>query len=195
MTKRAPELRMIKVGGSLLDLPQLVPRLAQLLDESPPARNVLLAGGGRLADGIRHYDELWKLPSETAHQLAAATMSITARLLAELTGHPLVDAVPPPRLGAQTVVLDPTEMLAAEPEAPGLPLALDWSVTSDSIAARLAHISGADELWLLKSQDAPYDNAEQLARAGIVDPQFPRYAGGLRWRLVNLRAVSTTDSR
>ena len=189
MTERAQQLRMVKVGGSLLELPELVPRLAQLLEEAPPARNVLLAGGGRLADGIRHYDQLWRLPADVAHDLASATMSITARLLAQLTGHPLVDAAPPPHHGPQTVVLDPAQLLAAEPQAGGPPLARDWSVTSDSIAARLAHIAGADELWLLKSIDAPNDDPDRLANAGIVDRQFPRYVNKIRWRVINLRAA------
>lgn len=178
---------MIKVGGSLLDLPELAPRLKRLLEQSPPARNVLLAGGGRLADGVRHYDELWGLPSETAHQLAVATMSITARLLAELTERLLVDSIPPAANGASTVVLDPAALLRAEPRAPGVLLDHDWSITSDSIAARLAQMSHADELWLLKSSDAPSGDAEQLAAAGIVDRQFPRHVGKIRCRLINLR--------
>jgi hypothetical protein len=50
--------RVIKLGGSLLDDPQLVPRLRAGLARQPPAANGILVGGGRLVDALRVYDEL-----------------------------------------------------------------------------------------------------------------------------------------
>jgi aspartokinase-like uncharacterized kinase len=62
-------------------------------------------------------------------------------------------------------------MALAAPE-----IAASWEVTSDSLAAWLAHKIGARLLLLVKSAPAerPLD-APALARQGLVDAAFPSY--------------------
>jgi 5-(aminomethyl)-3-furanmethanol phosphate kinase len=90
------------------------------------------------------------------------------------------------------VVFDSREYLRDhEPHQPGQPLEHNWNVTSDSIAARLAQAIRADELVLLKSCDFRSNSLTDLAKAGVVDPYFPRAAAGLGGvRVVNLRGLA-----
>ena len=67
-----------------------------------------------------------------------------------------------------------------------------WSVTSDSVAARAAVVSGAEHLILLKSVTIPEGmDWEEAAEHGYVDKWFARTirpAGeSLKVRAVNLR--------
>ena len=46
-------IRVVKVGGSLLDLPQLPQKLRMWLAAQSPAHNVLVVGGGPLVEQVR----------------------------------------------------------------------------------------------------------------------------------------------
>jgi hypothetical protein len=96
------------------------------------------------------------------------------------------------RTASECWIFDPVEFLRdVEPTCPGKPLEHTWAVTSDSIAARVAAVSEADELVLLKSADPPSDDRRVLCDAGYVDRAFPDLADGLPVvRYVNLRAMN-----
>lgn len=76
--------RVIKLGGSLLEFDQLVPHLRHWLAAQPPMDNVILVGGGRLADAIRDAYSLHALSEEAAHWLCIRILNVTAELLARL---------------------------------------------------------------------------------------------------------------
>ena len=59
-------IRVVKVGGSLFGFAGFVAALNEWLAEQPPAVNVLIAGGGKLADVIREADAAWGLGDEAA---------------------------------------------------------------------------------------------------------------------------------
>jgi aspartokinase-like uncharacterized kinase len=194
-------LRIVKVGGSLLDWAPLPQALNQWLNGQPAAANVLIAGGGELAEAIRRADQLFGLGAETAHWLCIDALGTMARLLAALPRPPLplVSSFRQvqsqlPLAEAQALVLDPRDFLRVhEPRLPGRPLPHTWEVTSDSIAARLADVLTADELVLLKSTDPPPGaTLGDLAASGLVDAYFPFAAAALggRLRLVNLRSFT-----
>jgi hypothetical protein len=92
-------------------------------------------------------------------------------------------------------VFDPEKWLQdEEPVTPGCVLPAEWTVTSDSIAARLAQCLDADELVLIKSS-LPEDDAMVYAAAeGYVDSFFVTVASSIRViRCVDLRGSGEMD--
>jgi len=197
---RVPErIRVVKVGGSLLDWPLLPRALDVWLNKQPSAANVWIAGGGRLVDAIRDASQMSPWDDETAHWLSIDAMSSNSRCLTELmpgaewfsTFDGLRSAI---RRGpcSNRVVFDAAPFLR-EQEAglPGHLLPHDWSVTSDSIAARVAEVLAADELVLVKSANPPGGTTAALANAGYVDHNFTAFDRcGFRRRFVNLRQAA-----
>jgi len=187
-----PILRIGKVGGSLFDDDQLPATLRNWL-AAEPGINVLLAGGGALADFVRVADRRFHLGEAASHALCLRAMTLTAEMLTKLLPHAQFcrDAEALHHVIAQqpaaTIVVDAAGLL--QPVAGLAPLPERWSVTSDSIAAHLAGRFAADELVLFKSLDLPHRMTRyQAAAAGLVDPYFPTVSVGIplvRW--INLR--------
>ncbi len=200
----ARQLRVVKVGGSLLLWPALPDRLRQWLAEQPPAFDVLVAGGGRLVDVLREADRAHGLDQATSHWLCVRAMAVNARLLAALA--PEARWIASLDAGARAAeaafdapgavaILDPWPFMQADQQAvdpPALPCR--WDVTSDSIAARLAQRGQAAELVLLKSSLPAARRLEQAAVEGYVDGFFPRAAASLPVRCVNLRSTKFEQS-
>jgi aspartokinase-like uncharacterized kinase len=183
-------VRVIKLGGSLLDWPDWAGQLRRWLAAQSPAAGVLVVGGGALVDRLRELDRVAGLPAETAHWLAVRAMSLTAAAAA----HRLAEATlvrSPGQLQLSSLgapqILDVEEMLRHDQGTPAA-LPCSWDVTSDSIAARVATTLDAQELVLLKSSlPAPAEKGEAWAEAGFVDAYFARAARGLAVRIVDLR--------
>jgi aspartokinase-like uncharacterized kinase len=179
-------IRVIKVGGSLFDLPDLPDRLRTWLAAQGAGHNVLLAGGGPLVEQIRSWNHMSALDDARAHWMCVDLLTVTAQLLnARLPELAIVDeeSTLRDRLStAGTTVFCPASWLrASEPHVAGLRLPCNWDVTSDAIAGRLAVVLAADELVLLKSR-LPGDSAgglDELAAAGFVDRFLPRMAADL----------------
>ncbi|PQO34105.1 hypothetical protein DTL21_11210 [Bremerella cremea] len=195
-----------KLGGSLLDLPDLGERIQQLKgDQFADVPVVIIPGGGVFADAVRQLDRTHQLDPRYSHFLALDAMQMTARFVANI-------------LGAATPVADPVDQEQrlqrwSKPDdysatlevwdvisewnrsVPDLQIAYgefpeDWNLTSDSIAAILAAYWQADRFVLCKSIDTPEGNNYQAwAEAGAVDLAFPaaaRHLPSVEW--VNLRA-------
>jgi len=186
---------IVKVGGSLFDLPDLGVRLEAWLKTLAQSGVILIAGGGAAEDVIREMDRIHRLGEETSHWLAVESLGLMTSLLL---------AVAPPslllfRLGAP----EPAGTREGEPSfsvqdlnafacwdegRPGC-LPHRWDVTSDSLAARVAEVMEARELILLKSVTIPPDMAwAEASRRDFVDGYFPTMvARGVKARAVNLR--------
>lgn len=190
------EIVVLKVGGSLYDLPDLACRLRRWLAEQFSAtRNLLLPGGGPLVDAIRQLDRHHGLGEEKSHWLALHAMSVNAHFLASLLPSACVcgdvDAVQRAWDDNRLPILDAHEFARADEQCPSH-LPHSWAVTSDALAARIAVSLRASHLVLLKSTTIPEGiDWTEAARTGLVDEMFAevlRYAPvDLRVRAVNLR--------
>jgi aspartokinase-like uncharacterized kinase len=190
--------RVVKLGGSLLDLADLADRIQRWLATQPTRSNVFVVGGGALAEAVRAADRVHKLDEVVAHWLCIRAMSITAELAATLLDWPIVyDLSTLKHEAPPCCVFDVYPFLKdVEPTLPGKRLPHGWHVTSDSIAARVAEVLSADELVLLKSTLplGPLDLATAAAQ-NLVDPWFPQAARSLvRIRVVNLRAAGFPET-
>ena len=172
-----------KVGGSLLEWPELFPRLRELLTTDARCA-LLIAGGGAAADVVRRWDQAHRLGDAASHALAIEAMRLGAELLcAQLPhAHSVGSRAAVTRCwkAGGLPVLDLAAFMACEHAAGATPLPASWDVTSDSLAAWVAMRWPAD-LVLLKSTTPP---ASQF-----VDPYFSTAAAGVRraeW--VNLRS-------
>jgi aspartokinase-like uncharacterized kinase len=190
--------RVIKVGGSLLEFGGLRRTFPRWLAVQRQAANVVIVGGGALVEAIRDLDRRLALGEEAAHWLSIQAMGITARLAAALWPEFMLVGqweTLHDQMGASTtpLIFDAEEFLRRhELVLPGAALPHSWSVTSDSIAARVAESLAADELVLLKPA-LPHRSSISLTEAAsreYVDSFFPGAAQSLpRIRAVNLRSA------
>lgn len=170
-----PSPLVVKVGGSLYDLPDLGPRLRSWLAAAGP-RPLLVPGGGPTADVIRSFDTSHRLGEEASHWLALRALALNAHFLAALVpGAAVVERLedcPAVWQRGGIAVLDAHAFALADEQRPGR-LPHRWDVTSDSLAARVASVAGAPQLVLLKSVSIPDGVAwSEAAQRGLVDPYF-----------------------
>jgi aspartokinase-like uncharacterized kinase len=190
-----PEM-IVKVGGSLYDLPDLAEHLRRWLDGHAGMRPLLVPGGGATADVVRSFHRTHGLGEEACHWLALRALSLNAYFLADLVGRAAVveqwDACPSVWADGRLPVLD-LHAFALQDEHHGGRLPHCWAVTSDALAARVAVVAGARDLVLLKSISIPADISwEEAGRRGFVDAAFAgvlRTAAQLEVRAVNFRAT------
>jgi len=178
---------VVKVGGSLYDLPDLGPRLHRWLLSRETDSVLLVPGGGALADAVRELDATHGLGEETGHWLALRALTVAAHFLARLLPDCAVVSHPDRWRRGTIAVLDARAFAIADEGKPGA-LPRSWAVTSDSIAARAARVGGVRRLILLKSVTIP-DNIDwpEAARRGWVDEFFPTAAVELEVRSVNFK--------
>jgi dihydroneopterin aldolase len=199
---------VIKVGGSLFDWPELIPTLHRFL--AGFRLPILVPGGGPVADIIRNIERTHGLGAESSHWLAIRAMELNGRWLGQLLNGfnapgragPDSDEMPHDLAACRQAwdagripVIDAWAFCRADEKRDGA-LPHGWSVTSDSIAARVAECFRADDLWLLKSTDtASRMTLRAAALEGLIDSTVPliaerRLAAGARLciRALNLRS-------
>ena len=183
---RLPAVKVYKLGGSLLDWPELPTRLRELWRQSEPSdsaaetpRPLVIVGGGTAADVVREWDRLHQLGEETAHFLAIESLSLTARLLTTLLPETCLVATPRDLstcwAAHKIPVLDIPRWTEWLEPLSSLPLPHDWQTTSDSIALWLTRHLPATSFTLLKSTSAPPNGSIfSASQTGLIDPQFPQ---------------------
>lgn len=193
-------IRILKVGGSLFDLPDLGPRLERLLAEFPPATNVLIAGGGKIADAVGDLQPKFNLTDDETHWLCIQALGITSEALNRLipAAQRTAEAIQILRAPGPSLWIFDVEKMLRDPSGHQVVTSLpqNASVTTDSIAAAVAVALTASELILLKSTDCldepKLSRRERLVRTaslGLVDPHFPVVAKSIiKIGWLNLRA-------
>ncbi|MCR9297194.1 MAG: hypothetical protein NXI32_31225 [bacterium] len=211
-------VRVIKLGGSLLDLPQIGFKLQQWLLGQPAALNLIVVGGGEIVEAVRRLDRIHQFDPSQVHWWCVDLLTTTARIAAnQIPDCGLIDTQSelksvleagsgsPATTTTYTVV--PSAFYSRDvheemfPSLHEIPQAWDlphtWDTTTDSIAALLGLLTRAGELILMKSVDPVDPNeagqirsaCEMWAKLGLVDAAFPRIATSIpKIRWVNLRA-------
>jgi len=171
--------RVIKLGGSCLDNPQLAIAIHHWLLTLTPGQNLWIVGGGQAIDAMRQLAALHPLDEANMHWRCVNLLRASFEIVAEL-------------LPTWSVISERQawqQLLAELPQTENYLLAVDsfysrqssqdsrlpegWATTTDAIAAYLARLSNADELILLKSCEVTEIDPLQLAQQGIVDLAFP----------------------
>ncbi len=173
-------ITLFKLGGSLLEMPDLAARLEGVLRQRAPTVPLIVVGGGAAADLVRRWDEIHDLTSDQSHWLAVTSLKLNDALVRELLPQcesvATMEELAKVRNSGRLPLLDTEAFLRAD-EASGDALPHNWNVTSDSIAARAAICFQADELVLIKSVPLP-EMADVAAAegSGLVDPHFRQLA-------------------
>ncbi|MBS0208452.1 MAG: hypothetical protein JSS27_05805 [Planctomycetes bacterium] len=191
-----PPTRVVKLGGSLFDLPQLAGVWQAWHARQTPARTVLVIGGGEVVDRLREVDRAHPCDGTDMHWLCVAAMAINSRRWARELGAAFTSPSEVRQCaGPALLVIDPWAFLWEVDQSAAKPLPASWDVTSDSIAARVADWLMADELALAKScLPRPPATLVALAEQNYVDRHFPRAAANLqRVRCVNFRSEAARD--
>lgn len=192
--------QVVKVGGSLFDLPNLGKQLRRWLDQRGTARVLLIPGGGLAAEAVRAFDRAQQLGEEAAHWLALEAMRFNVSLLLAV----LPNSRQVADLGecetcwesGRTPILDVLPFMGLDESNPAH-LSHSWQVTSDSLAARIAEVWGAARLILLKSTALPAGlDWDEAGRRGLVDPCFADVVrrGGLLVEALDFRRWAGTAS-
>ncbi len=167
---------VVKVGGSLYDLPNLGSHVRHLLTGLGGRQLIVVPGGGVAADVVRAWDRRHGLGEEKAHWLALASLSLTGRFLAEVVpGCRFVTEAADITTawdGGHVAVLDPWSFARQDEGQPGC-LPHQWTATSDAVAARVAQVFQARRLVMVKSVPLPDGMTwPEAARQGLVDEVF-----------------------
>ena len=191
MDKR--DIQVIKLGGSLLDLPDLARRIISFTEALAGTRPVLIVGGGGAADLVRGFDAAHQLDEQTGHWLAVRAMQMNAYLLAAIMARRRmvsdVDGCEAAWQVHDLPLIDPLRWLENE-HARGVTVPQRWSFTSDSIAAHIAVGLQARKLTLLKSTvPAGACDVPGAVSAGMLDEDFADAAAPIAGiELINLRS-------
>ncbi|MBC7968103.1 MAG: hypothetical protein H7Z17_19505 [Fuerstia sp.] len=190
---------VVKLGGSLLTLPDLAERLREVVRLLHPLKVLIVVGGGAAADEIRRLDGICRLTATQAHWDAIAAMTHNADVLSRVCGCLPVVANRIDAAAAwkqhDAVLLNTTTFLREEQTLHSRSLPESWSVTSDSIAAFVALHWPAGQLVFCKSCDLMSPNIEQLCQEDLLDAWFPNLASplhrsGMQLQWLNLRAAT-----
>ena len=169
---------VVKFGGSLFQSKYYDHWLDSLSDWCRTRAVVIVPGGGKLADEIRHLQQAIGLSNKAAHELALDAMRCQGKKLSNdlristksisLSG--LVSN--PASKSFESGIWVPSSQefyFSRMPE--------NWSVTSDSIALWLANEIRCTELLLLKSCAPVAQNPLAWSGEGYVDDYFSSLIG------------------
>jgi len=192
-------VRVIKLGGSLLTMPNLKQKFQKWCRENPHPLTLIIVGGGPVVDAVRQVHLANPLSEEFAHWVCIDLLQHTARIAHQVLGNAelfetkadLQEPFSGSRVNSTTPIIAIVQVaLCFDRDYPNMGLPESWDVTSDTLAAAFSNMYAAEELVVMKSCDAPSNESdfESLADVGFVDPHFPALAEGIdQVRFVNLR--------
>ncbi|HDS44962.1 MAG TPA: amino acid kinase [Methanomicrobia archaeon] len=177
---------ILKLGGSLLttgrDLMQFLSEYAFV--KRTTRQMVIVPGGGPFAESVRALQRRLEISDDTAHWMAVLTMHQYGLFLASGAPEtPVLERLEDVRATRTGLcILLPYRVLRADDALPHT-----WHVTSDTIAAFIAHKLGENTLIKLTDVDGLLDEngalidhlqAQELLgieHTGCIDAQLPRF--------------------
>ena len=140
---------VIKVGGSLAETPEVLRALCvELCQIAKEYAFVVVPGGARFADVVRDFDEKFALPPVVSHRMAILAMDqyglVLSHLIPESRCFNSIKTVKCISEDKKVSVLLPSKLMFLEDS-----LETSWDVTSDSIAAYIAHRLHAERVILV----------------------------------------------
>lgn len=193
MKSGTQDFLVIKLGGSLLDLPDLADRIRTIVELScePGRTPLIVTGGGPAANVIREWDRVHSLDEPSAHWMAVRSLRLPAELLTQLLPEsaivasasdaeskwnqkriPVLDCLR--FLDANSTLVSSSDIDASDHDSTAYELPKCWDVTSDSIALFAALRIESDRLLLLKSIDCPIAlSPREAAQQHQIDAHFP----------------------
>ena len=182
-------IRVVKIGGSLLDLPDLSTRLSSWLNRQVPMPTVWIVGGGIAVDALRENICESLADQESMHWAAINIMSSNVKSVwqfqfpdwilvneLEVLKRALLETSRKQSPQASNILFDCSHWLQSNSYLPRT-----WDVTSDSIAVALAGAIKACEVVLLKSVEVDQGKTiASLVDSGIVDAYFETALENLR---------------
>ena len=180
---------IVKLGGSLAFSEVLIDWLRALA--SCAGHVVIVPGGGPFADAVRVTQHRMGFDDRTAHHIALLAMEQYGRALISfsdlLSPADSLEAIEQHLSAERVPVWMPARMVLEAAD-----IAASWTVTSDSLAAWLSGLIGADRLILVKHVDSlsGLEHCEDLVAMGVIDQAFPRY---LRKTSISASIVDPTE--
>lgn len=183
---------VLKIGGSLSQGPDLAALCRKIGPLGARHRLLVVPGGGAFADLVRDHDRRYHLSATTAHRMALLAMDQYGCLLGDLLpGASLVVELLSARQllkeGRVPILLPASLLVQADP------LPHSWEVTSDTIAAWIARLTGAPRLVLLKNVDGlfsadPAHGGQANLLSSLSVEALANHQGGVDEYLHNLLA-------
>lgn len=167
---------VVKVGGSLLGSPALK-KWVDVLAKCTDQRLIIVPGGGVFADAARQAQAQSQISDACAHELAVLAMDQFGLMIADMNPT-LATASSECEIDERTwqhrsIIWLPSKMVLADDT-----IEKSWDVTSDSLAAWIAHKMEAKHLILIKSEK-PDEKAlavDEMIQRGVLDKAFSQYA-------------------
>ena len=181
---------VLKIGGSLSrggGLASLCDKISRL---GAHHRLIVVPGGAGFADQVRDAYRLYKLDETAAHRMALLAMDQYGYVLNHLiSGSCLATDVPEACEAAKSrvAILLPSSLLVRTD-----PLPHSWQVTSDTIAAWIAHSAHCPRLVLLKDVDALMSSAGLIRE--LTPAQLAQHTGGVDEYLSRFLATVTLET-
>ena len=166
---------VLKIGGSLSRGSGLAALCESVSRLGERHRLIVVPGGGAFADQVRQAYRRYRLDETAAHRMALLAMDQYGYLLNHLiSGSCLKTDLQAPACEADSSVriLLPSALIFRED-----PLPHSWQVTSDTIAAWIAHSVQCRRLVLLKDVDGLMSSAGLIPELSVA--QLSKHTGGV----------------
>ncbi len=169
---------LVKIGGSLVSLPDLAVRINSLLQLFNGRKVLFIIGGGAAADEIRRLDECCDLAQGRAHWDAIDAMTFNSILLSRVLGFvPVVrsrDEAVTAWKSQSADILNSRAFLREDHGNVSRRSPESWDVTSDSIAVTVALDWPCEEVLFCKACPPVSLQLADICNAGQLDAYMPK---------------------